>query len=106
MFLDQLFPGYEVLRPRAAFRVVRDSDIENVEEAEDLDPRISQALLKDSAAWVRSCASRSRRQCPSICVDFIIQEIEADPHDVIVIAEGMLGLSAGVGADHRATART
>jgi polyphosphate kinase len=89
LFLDQLFPGYDVLA-KGCFRVVRDSDIENVEEAEDL-VREFRTLLKQRrlGAIVRL---KIEAAMPADLRDFIIRELEADPHDVVV-AEGMLGLA-------------
>ncbi|MBL8560207.1 MAG: RNA degradosome polyphosphate kinase [Hyphomonadaceae bacterium] len=89
LFLDQLFPGYEVLS-KGCFRVVRDSDIENVEEAEDL-VREFRTLLKQRRLG-EIVRLKIEASMPADLRDFIIQEIEADPHDV-VIAEGMLGLA-------------
>jgi len=89
LFLDQLFPGYEVLS-KGCFRVVRDSDIENVEEAEDL-VREFRTLLKQRRLG-EIVRLKIEASMPPDLRDFIIQEIEADPHDV-VIAEGMLGLA-------------
>ncbi|MDZ4775440.1 MAG: RNA degradosome polyphosphate kinase [Alphaproteobacteria bacterium] len=89
LFLDQLFPGYEVLA-KGCFRVVRDSDIENVEEAEDL-VREFRTLLKQRRLG-EIVRLKIEASMPVDLRDFIIREIEADPHDV-VIAEGMLGLA-------------
>ncbi|HWA21371.1 MAG TPA: RNA degradosome polyphosphate kinase [Caulobacterales bacterium] len=89
-FLDELFPDYSV-EEKGAFRVVRDSDIEIQEEAEDLVQEY-QTLLKQRRLGdivrlkIESSMEENLR-------NFIIREIEADPHDV-VIADGMLGLAA------------
>jgi polyphosphate kinase len=89
LFLDQLFPGYDVVA-KGCFRVVRDSDIENVEEAEDL-VREFRTLLKQRRLG-EIVRLKIEASMPVDLRDFIIREIEADLHDV-VIADGMLGLS-------------
>jgi polyphosphate kinase len=88
-FLGTLFPGYDLLAS-GAFRVVRDSDIEVEEEAEDL-VREFQTLLKQRRLGdvVRLKLEASM---PEDLRAFIIEKMRADPHDVI-IADGMLGLA-------------
>ncbi|HVY03660.1 MAG TPA: RNA degradosome polyphosphate kinase [Caulobacterales bacterium] len=88
-FLDEIFPGYDPLA-RGALRVVRDSDIEVEEEAEDL-VREFQSLLKQRRLGdvVRLKLEASM---PEDLRAFIAEQMHADPHDVI-IAEGMLGLA-------------
>jgi polyphosphate kinase len=90
LFLDEMFPGYDV-EAQGAFRVVRDSDIEIQEEAEDL-VREFEARLKERRLGdiVRLKVEASM---PEDLRAFIIREIEADVRDVIIV-EGMLGLSA------------
>ncbi|MGE3302474.1 MAG: RNA degradosome polyphosphate kinase [Hyphomonadaceae bacterium] len=89
LFLDELFPGYAV-EAKGAFRIVRDSDIEIEEEAEDL-VREYQTLLKQRRLGdiVRL---KIEAAMPEELRAFIINELRADPHDV-VIAEGMLGMA-------------
>jgi polyphosphate kinase len=89
-FLDELFPGYTV-EAKGAFRLVRDSDIEMAEEAEDL-VREYQTLLKQRRLGdiVRLKIENSMEENLRA---FIIREIEANPHDVVIV-EGLLGLAA------------
>jgi polyphosphate kinase len=87
--LDLLFPDYDLVAS-GAFRIVRDSDIEMEEEAEDL-VREFQTLLKQRRLGdvVRLKLDAGM---PEDLRALIIREMRADPHDV-VIAEGMLGLA-------------
>jgi polyphosphate kinase len=87
--LDELFPGYDVTAS-GSFRIVRDSDIEMEEEAEDL-VREFQTLLKQRRLG-EIVRLKLESQMPEDLRDFVIREIGADPHDV-VIADGMLGLA-------------
>ncbi len=90
LFIDALFPGY-VVEAQGAFRVVRDSDIEIQEEAEDLvrefEARLKERRLGDIVRL------KIEAHMPEDLRAFIIRELEADARDVIVV-EGMLGLSA------------
>ena len=90
LFLDELFPGYKV-DAVGAFRVVRDSDIEIQEEAEDL-VREFEARLKERRLGdiVRLKVESSM---PEDLRNFIVREIEAEQRDVIIV-DGMLGLAA------------
>jgi polyphosphate kinase len=90
LFLDELFPGHAV-EAQGAFRVVRDSDIEIQEEAEDLvrefEARLKERRLGDIVRLkIEASMAEDLRA-------FIVREIEAEPRDVIIV-DGMLGLSA------------
>ena len=89
LFLEELFPDYDLVS-KGAFRVVRDSDIEIEEEAEDL-VREFRTLLKQRRLGdiVRL---KIEAAMPLDLRESIIREIEADPHDVVVL-DGMLGLA-------------
>ena len=90
LFLGELFPGYTV-EAQGAFRVVRDSDIEIQEEAEDLvrefEARLKERRLGDIVRL------KIEATMPEDLRAFIIAEIQADIRDVIIV-EGMLGLAA------------
>jgi polyphosphate kinase len=89
MFLDHLFPGSEV-EAQGMFRLVRDSDVEIEEEAEDL-VREFELILKQrrlgSVVRVKIEATM-----PEDLRDFIVESLRAEPQDVIVV-DGMLGLA-------------
>ncbi|WP_041373394.1 RNA degradosome polyphosphate kinase [Phenylobacterium zucineum] len=88
LFLDHLFPGCEV-EGQGVFRLIRDSDVEIEEEAEDL-VREYEALLKQ-----RRMGSVVRVEIeaamPEELRGFICENLDANPQDVILI-DGLLGL--------------
>jgi polyphosphate kinase len=89
LFIDHLFPGCEV-EERGVFRVIRDSDIEIEEEAEDL-VREFEALLKQrrlgSVVRVKIEAAM-----PADLREFIVEHLHAEPQDVVLV-DGVLGLA-------------
>ena len=88
-FLDKLFPGYDVLG-RGCLRVLRDSDIEVAEEAEDL------------ARWFEGALKRRRRgsvirlkfesSMPQELRNLIVEKIELSGRAPVVV-DGLLGLA-------------
>lgn len=89
LFVDVLFPGYEVLA-QGAFRIIRDSDIEIEEEAEDLVREFESALKQRRRGVLVRLKIDSRM--PKELQDFIIEELKAEPRD-IVPTNGILGLA-------------
>ncbi len=88
LFLDHLFPGCEI-EQQGVFRLIRDSDVEIEEEAEDL-VREFEARLKQ-----RRLGSVVRIEIeddmPEELRAFILQSLGVQPEDVIVF-DGLLGL--------------
>jgi polyphosphate kinase len=88
IFIDHLFPGCEVLG-QGVIRLIRDSDVEIEEEAEDL-VREFEALLKQ-----RRMGSVVRVEVEAAMPEelraFIIENLHAEPQDVLLM-DGLLGL--------------
>jgi polyphosphate kinase len=89
LFIDHLFPGCAV-EAKGVFRVIRDSDIEIEEEAEDL-VREYEALLKQRrlGAVVHVMFEAAM---PDELREFIVDHLDAEPQDIMRV-DGMLGLA-------------
>jgi polyphosphate kinase len=90
MYLDHLFPGFDVI-DKGYFRLIRDSEIEILEEAEDL------VRLFESALKQRRLGSVIRlkvnAEMPEDLLNEIIDELGAGREDVFVL-DGIIGLAA------------
>src|SRR5690606_20934428 len=83
------FPGCEVLE-KGVFRLIRDSDIEIEEEAEDLVMEFEEALKQRRLGSV--VRIKIEASMPEDLRDFIIGALHAQPQDVVLV-DGMLGLA-------------
>jgi len=88
VFLDKLFPHYEVVG-KGTFRILRDSDIELEEEAEDL-VRVFESLLKRRR---RGDVIRLKidASMPEDLRGFVVESLKAESEPVLV--DGILGLA-------------
>jgi polyphosphate kinase len=89
LFLDHLFPGYEV-EGRGLFRLIRDSDMEVEEEAEDLVREFEARLKKRRLGTV--VRVKLQASMPEDLRAFIIEGLRAAPEDVVPV-DGKLGLA-------------
>lgn len=89
LFLAQLFPGYE-LTGRGSFGLLRDSDIEIEEEAEDLVLHFESALKRRRRGSVIRLKVDS--QMPDRLVRFLTKELQLDEGSVVVV-DGIVGLA-------------
>jgi polyphosphate kinase len=88
LFGERLFPGFDIVA-NGTFRVIRDSDIEIEEEAEDLVRQFESALKR------RRRGSVIRLKCsstmPQDLRDFIAREMDLDERAAVMI-DGLVGV--------------
>ena len=90
LYLDRLLPGFEVIS-NGYFRLIRDSEIEILEEAEDLVRHYESALKRRRRGLV--IRLKVNAEMPEDLLSFIIDELDVDREDVFVL-DGLLGLGA------------
>ncbi len=89
LHLDSLFPGYRH-KGHCAFRVLRDSDLEVEEEAEDLVREFEVALKRRRRGEVVRMKITSG--APEALREVIMEELDVIPDEVVEV-EGMIGLA-------------
>ncbi len=88
LFLTRLFPDFEVLG-QGAFRLLRDSEMEVEEEAEDL-VRVFESALKRRRRGL-SIRLKVNGDIPEDLLNFVIAELEV-PADEVFRVDGIIGL--------------
>ncbi len=88
-FVNRLFPGY-VLKDHCAFRVLRDSDLEVEEEAEDLVREFETALKRRRRGGV--IVLTMTKNAPAALRSVILREMSVKDEDVVEL-DGLLAIS-------------
>lgn len=89
LHLHSLFPGYKY-KSHCAFRVLRDSDLEVEEEAEDLVREFEVALKRRRRGEV--VRLKISADAPPALRDVIMEELHVNPDEVVEV-NGMIGLA-------------
>jgi len=90
LYLDRLFPQFEVIS-KGHFRLIRDSEIEIMEEAEDLVRHFESALKQRRRGTV--IRLKVNAGMPDDLLAFVIDELGADRADVFQL-DGLVGLAS------------
>ncbi len=89
LVLDRLFPGYR-LTGHGSFRLIRDTDVEFEDEAEDLVRSYETALKRRRRG--RAIRLTVNAQMPPDLRSFVAGELDVKPDDVFVV-DGLIGVS-------------
>ncbi|MBE9603671.1 RNA degradosome polyphosphate kinase [Acetobacteraceae bacterium H6797] len=89
LFLGRLFPGY-LQADRGVFRLIRDTDVEFEEEAEDLVRSYESALKRRRRG--KAIRLSVGADMPADMLDFVTEELDAPRKDVFVV-DGLIGVS-------------
>ena len=89
LFLDRLFPGF-IMAESGLFRLIRDTDVEFEEEAEDLVRSYESALKRRRRG--RAIRLSITANTPPDILDFVAEELDA-PRSEVFVVDGLLGLS-------------
>ncbi len=90
LYLGHLFPGFDVIS-KGYFRLIRDSEIEILEEAEDLVRHYETALKRRRRGTV--IRLKVNAEMPEDLMAFVVDELDVNREDVFVL-DGLLGLAS------------